>query len=157
MPRALSQAARQAIFASDTPEVFCVLLVLGDGQLDPEIRVCSGGRDLTHLGETFLYAPFRLALPDDNDSQPEVTLQLDNVDRSIITAVADLDAPLSIKLLVVLASSPDVVEAGPFFLTLREFTADAQVLEGALRFEDLLNEPYPGDTITPATFPGVPY
>jgi hypothetical protein len=56
---------------------------------------------------------------------------------------------------VVLASSPDTVEAGPFTMTLVAAEYDALVVTGELAFEDVLNEPFPGHGYIPSEYPGL--
>lgn len=62
---------------------------------------------------------------------------------------------MTVDLSVVLASSPSTIEAGPYRFTLRDVMYDAAIVEGTMRFEDVLNEPYPADSFTPARFPGL--
>jgi hypothetical protein len=154
MARTLSAKARLAIFSPETPSLFVVLVAIGEGVLSPPIRVCSGGANLTHQGDAYLYAPFRITLPSDIEQQSQVTIEIDNVDRSIAQAAYAVVDPLPVTIKIVLADQPDVIEAGPYVMTLRGLDVDALLVTGALAFEDLLNEPYPADQITPALFPG---
>jgi hypothetical protein len=55
----------------------------------------------------------------------------------------------------VLADTPDMVEAGPFAMTLSEADYDAGQVTGILVFEDILSEPFPGDSFIPSTHPGL--
>ena len=64
-------------------------------------------------------------------------------------------APLAVALEVVLAASPDTVEAGPFNMTLVSAEYDAFVVTGELAFEDVLNEPFPGHSYIPSEYPGL--
>lgn len=60
-----------------------------------------------------------------------------------------------VTLSLVMASTPDTIEAGPFTFNLREVEYDAEFVSGNLLFEDILNEPFPADSFTPARFPGL--
>ena len=57
-------------------------------------------------------------------------------------------------LLVVLASDPDTVEVRPFEMTLKDTRYNALVVEGDIAAEDVLNEPFPGESFTPNPFRG---
>lgn len=49
----------------------------------------------------------------------------------------------------------DTVEVGPFDFKLKNVTYDSLAVEGDLMFENILDEPYPGDCFLPSTFPGL--
>lgn len=157
MPRPLSTPALRALFASQTGEAFIVLLTLSHPTLANPIRVCSDGQALISNGNTYVAFPFRISLPAEAEGAPPTTeLEIDNVDRSIVKAVREATGePIQISMSVVLASSPNTIEAGPFDFTLRNVEYDASVVRGQLQYEDILNEPYPGDTMTPSRFPGL--
>jgi hypothetical protein len=155
--RSISATAKRAIFAGQTGEVFVCLLTLSHPSLDVPIRVCNDAVSVTSNAVEFIPYPFQLVLPDEDDGvAPQVTLEIDNVDRQIVAAVRRANGePISVELSIVLASQPDIVEAGPFSFKLRSVNYDKSVVSGTLQFEDLLNEPMPGDTMTPSRFPGL--
>lgn len=157
MPRPISSTARRAIFAQQTGEAFILLLVISHPELAEPIRVCANTEDIESNGHTFQRFPFELAMPPENeDAPPTVQLRIANADRQIVQAVRSLSGEaMSVELSIVLASSPDTVEAGPFDFTLRDVSYDAAVVEGTLMFEDVLNEPFPADAFTPSRFPGL--
>mgnify|MGYP002783914438 CR=1 FL=1 len=157
MPRPLSTPALRALFASQTGEAFIVLLTLSHPTLSNPIRVCSDGQAITSNGNEYVAFPFRIAMPAENEGSPPTTdLEIDNVDRSIVKAIREATGePVKVSMSVVMASSPNQVEAGPFEFTLRNVDFDASVVRGQLQYEDILNEPFPGDTMTPSRFPGL--
>ncbi len=154
--RPLSLAALNAINAQETGEVFCFLLTLSHSSFTAPIRICSGGIDITSRLNLYTFCPFEISLPPETDeAPPSVVLSVDNVDRSLIAAVRGVSDAIGIRLEVVLASSPDTVEAGPFDFLLRDVLYDALVISGTLRYEQILDEPYPADDFTPSRTPGV--
>ncbi|MGH7243618.1 MAG: DUF1833 family protein [Phycisphaerales bacterium] len=157
MPRSLSATARAALFAQETGEVFLFLLVLSHPSLSEPIRVCNDQVNTTSNGIVYVAFPFQLKLPPDDDTPaPEVSLSIDNVDRKIVEAVRRCQGePITATLSIVLASSPNVLEAGPFDFKLRQVDYDKLAVNGTLKFDDILNEPFPGDTMTPSRFPGL--
>jgi len=149
-------AARQAVNAQETNEVFLLLLTLDHEDLAEPIRVVNNTEDVTSRGMTFVAYPFEIALPDeDPESVARVSLRIDNVDREIVRNLRAIQAPLSVALEVVMASSPDTVEAGPFNMTLVAAEYDALTVTGELAFEDVLNEPFPGQSYVPSEYPGL--
>src|SRR5262245_14011819 len=156
MPRSLSAVARAAVFAQEGgAAVFLALLdIVGPGM--PTIRVVNDMQPLTHGGNVYQACAFLITLPSEqSDEPPEVRLRIDNVDQAIVEGVRLLTGPPTVTLTIVLAGSPDVVEAGPFDFTLRsaEFTAEEVV--GTLAYQDILNESYPTAAFTPANFPNL--
>jgi len=154
--RSLSLAARKAVNAQETEEVFLLLLTLDHEDLAEPIRVVNNTEDVTSRGDTYIAYPFEIALPDeDPESVARVTLRIDNVNREIVKSLRAISSPLSVGLEVVMATSPDTVEAGPFNMTLVSAEHDALTVTGELAFEDVLNEPFPGHGYVPSAYPGL--
>jgi hypothetical protein len=100
--------------------------------------------------------PFEVNLPDeDPDQLARVQLRIDNVDRVIIDSLRAITDPVTVSLEVIMASSPDTVEAGPFSMSLVSASYDTLLVTGDLVFEDVLNEPFPGGTYIPSDYPGL--
>lgn len=156
MSRTVSSTAKAAAFAQQTDQVYLVLLTIDHDDLSAPIRVVNNSENVESDGETYLGYPFEITLPADQDENlPAATLTIDNVDRTIVNAVRTITGPATASVSVVLASSPDTVEVGPYELTLRNVTWDALKVTGTLTSEDILNEPFPGEFMTPDNFPGL--
>ena len=156
MPRLLSPIALQAIYAPQTDQIFLALLTLAHPLLTPSLYFANNTTDIVRLGNTYKGWPFQLSLPGEYEDQiPTVQLQIDNVDRKIMEGVRALPTPPTITLEIVLAASPDTLEAGPFPFTLRQVQYTAFIVTGTLQFEDLWNEPYPRFVFDPSRFPGL--
>lgn len=154
--RTLSSAALAAVFGAQTGEAFLALLTLDHAQLAAPIRVTSDSVATVSNGETYAPFPFTVALPQERDDQlAGARLVVDNIDRSIVIALRSISSAPSVTLDIVLASSPDTVEAGPFNYTLKDAKYDALTVEGELAFEDILNEAFPGGSFVPQTHPGL--
>jgi hypothetical protein len=154
--RTLSAAARQSMFGSETDQVWLLLLTINHQSLSEPIRVVRNFTQITSRGNIYIAMAFDIELPgDDPDNLSQVRLRIDNVDRSIVEAIRQMDSPATCEIEVVLASSPDTVEVGPFSLTLGDVSYDQHVVEGTFKFEDILNESFPKDTFVPAKFQGL--
>ncbi len=62
---------------------------------------------------------------------------------------------MTVTMTVVLASSPNTIEAGPFGFTVREVGYDTTTIEATLQYEDVLNDAHPADIYTPTDFRGL--
>ena len=156
MSRSISATAKAAAFAQQTDQVYIVLLTIDQEDLDAPIRLANNYTDIVSGGETYTGFPFAIELPTDQDEQiPAARLTIDNVDRAIVNAVRTMTTGAVVTVSVVLAASPNTVEIGPFVMTLRNVSWNATTVSGTLQSEDLLNEPFPGEFMTPNTFPGL--
>lgn len=158
MSRTTSAALKTAVFSQETNKVFLVLLTIQHADIgSPDtLYFVNNYEDVSSGGDTYTAYPFMINLPGDIEDQlTQVQLVIDNVDRSIVEAIRTLTGPPTVTLSVVLSDTPDVIEAGPFEMTLRNTEWDAITVSGSLQPQDILNEPYPGDGYTPQNFPGM--
>lgn len=155
MSRSISQTARAAIDA-DGQGIFLILLTLMHGSLAEPIRVTSDSVPTHSRGQNFVPYPFDLRLPDDLENRaPRATLTIDAVDATILRAIEDLpDAP-HVLMEIVLAQTPDTVEAAFPDFRLSHIRYSAQKIEGVLTLEDFTAEPYPSQMFTPGLFPAI--
>jgi hypothetical protein len=168
-----SSTFKSALFAQQTDEAILVLLEINHEDLSAPIRVVNNPEDIVLGGEvydddglvtdgigtvtdgtgvTYSAFGFEVNLPD-NDGRTEITIC--NVDRQIVETIRSVDTPPSVRMSVVLADTPDVVEAGPYDFELSDVTYNALIVRGTLAFDYLQDEPYPGDRFTPAQYPGL--
>lgn len=154
--RSLSTVLQRAIYAQDTKEVVLMLLTIAHANMVTPIRVVNNLEAITSQGYTWAAFPFDVSLPIESDDQiPVMTLRIDNVDRQIVTAVRNLQGPPDITLDIVVASQPDIVEATFVGFKLKNVSYDNLVVEGEMRLEEILSEPYPQHRMTPFHFPGL--
>ena len=153
MARTMSGTALAAMYSQETDECFLCLLEINHALLvGGTIKIVN---DWVGHGAYTAY-PFDIGLPTDaKDRPPEATLRLDNVDRMLIEAIDAVSTPPDVKLEVVLASDISTVEAGPFEFKMRALDYDVQEITAKLTYEIMLDEPSPGDTMGPNTFPGI--
>ncbi|NNG04359.1 MAG: DUF1833 family protein [Inquilinus sp.] len=151
----VSATYKQAAYAAETGEAPIVLLTIDHADLAAPIRVTSDAVDTASRGDTYVAFPFRVSLPDDTEEAARARLEIDNVDRRIVEAVRSISSPPSVRLEVVLAGTPDLVEAGPFDFELEETRYDLLVVSGELAFEPVLDLAMPADSLSPGLFPGL--
>ncbi len=156
MSRMVSSLTRQALYASETAEVFLILLTLNHESLSVPIRVTSDSIETTSRENTFVAFPFELVLPDDQDNaSPRAKLVIDNIDRQIVQAIRTMSSAPKVLIEIVRAESPDTVEAQFVDFKLTDVFYDAHHVEGVLTIEDFTAEPFPAATFSPSLFPGL--
>lgn len=168
MSRTLSSAALRAMFAEDTGDYPILLITVTHSTLPTPIRVSSD--PTTRLSATdaeviygtvsrsvsYPFLPFQISLPSDfEDSAPRAKITLDNVSRELTAAVRTLDSPPSVTIEMVMASSPDTVEAEFPGFDLSDIDGDVMTISGTLSIDLLVLEPFPAGVFTPGQFPGL--
>jgi hypothetical protein len=154
----VTSSTRAALYAQQTGEVLLWLLTLTHHTFADPIRVVNDGQDQVSRGDTFRRFPFEISIEGEGEKTvPRAVLRICNVDRSIVEACRSVEpsGAIGVTAELIAASDPDHVEAGPMEFSLREVGYDALVVEGELRYEDVLSEPYPKDTFSPSRFPAV--
>ena len=157
--RTLTSTSVREIFRQQTGEAWLVLLTIDHASLTTPIRVGSDAVDTVSRGNTYIAFPFRLVLPNEApDELPRARIQIDNVDRQIVEALrlsAGTAQGPSVLMEIVRADDPDTVEGSWPDFRLDNATFDALLVSGDLKMDILEREPYPADSYTPATAPGV--
>jgi hypothetical protein len=156
MPRQLSAAAARAIIARETAEVFLACLTISGPGL-PTLRCVNDTQPLVRASGTFYPYPFEVLLPEDTDAAaPTARLRVDNIDREVTRALDEYSGVPQVTLEIVLASSPDTVEMGPFEFSILSVDYDAVVITATLGYEeDFLNQAVPAQSYTPTSSPGL--
>lgn len=152
----LSNAAIAECFAPETGVVFHTLVTVDHPSFSPPMRVVDNGEDVTSRGNNFVAYPFKLSLPViEGDSAPEVKIEIDNVDRSILSGLRQDVTSASVTIELVTSTDPDTVEIAINDLKLRVTEYDVLAITGTLMFDFPLNTGFIGERYTPATAPGL--
>lgn len=156
--RTVSANALRAMLAQETAEVFLVCLTISHPTFAEPYRLVNDYNPLVRAAGTFTPFAFDVSLPNEQDDQlPQPTLTIDNIDNTILKAVRTVPLPRpTITMEVVLASSPDTVEAGPFEFSLLSAPYNDSTIQGVIGFEDdFLNTAFPAATYTPVNSKGL--
>jgi hypothetical protein len=106
--------------------------------------------------EKFIFIPIGITLPDETAGQsPRCVLTLYDVAGYLTPLIREINGPPLVKLQLVMASNPTVVEITftDFFLTNITYTRDS--IQAELNMINLDREPFPQHKFTPAYFPGL--
>lgn len=156
MSRPLSSAAARAILARETDEVFLILLEITHPDILP-VRIVNNTEPVTRVEGTYQPYPFEAVLPEDSDAaSPQVQLRIDNCDREVTRVLRNLQGIPKCTLRVVLASSPNVDEVGPYSFSILEVGYDAMMISATLGYEeDFLNQAVPAQSYIPSNSQGL--
>jgi hypothetical protein len=150
--RTISAPALKAVLAQETGEVILVCLTINHSTFSQPFLFVNDQATLTRTAGVFQPCAFDVTLPDEQEDQvPQVQITLDNVDLAVLQKIRTIGAERpSVKMEVVLASSPNTVEAGPFSFSILNISYDVGTIQGTIGFEDdFLNTAFPADTYNP--------
>lgn len=169
--RRVSLNARQAIDQVATDELEVVLVIIEHPLLDTPVRLSSDNADRISVeplmygtrstwrtadGSPFLFVMLDALVPDDEDDTPaQASLVLEILDSDIADILTSTTEQATCHMAIVLASSPDTIEAE--WVGLKMTGADGDSGEVSLKFsmEPITEEPYPADRMTKERFPGL--
>lgn len=160
MSRAISALLKAALLVRETDQDAVALLTIsGTGWTTR--RYAVGYQDIVSRGNTFLQLAAEVVLPDDlEDELPEVQLRLDNILRDLEADIRTNSAGATVLLEVVSHQAGegdlqyDELEAS-FTLSIKEAVRTAVDCILTVAFEDSLDEPIPGDLMSPPNFPAL--
>lgn len=159
--------------APASAEVQVVLLHIEHPELDAPIRLSTDNTerlsvDPLHYGtrstwrganpdtEPFLWIVADALLPSDLEDQPSAAqITLMNLGSEIVELLRSFRDPATVHMAVVLASSPDLVEAEWADLQLTGFEADAGEISLSISREEIERELFPGARMSRDRFPGL--
>ncbi|KQO76419.1 DUF1833 family protein [Methylobacterium sp. Leaf88] len=168
MPNVVSLHARLAANEDQTDQVPVVLVTIRHPSLsapaylssDPTVRISAdplvyGTR---HQGIVYPFVLMGAVLPDDEkDSPPKTTLTLENVDSDMAKAIRSITPGTyaTVDMTVVLAGTPDIIEARYTNLRSVRGSYDAAQVSLDISAEPLTAEPWPAGRMTVSRFPGL--
>lgn len=150
-----SDNAVKAMTAPETAEVIVTLLSL---YVDDEniLNICDDRMPLTSGNIKYTPWGFRAVMPDQSEDARACRLQIDNTDLTIARHIkSHLNRRIKIVTRAVMASSPDIVEQGPFEFVLRNVHITAQSIIGELVDSYMADRKFSNYTYSPGDFPGL--
>lgn len=165
--------ARMAQEDLTTDEIYVVLFAIDHPELDEPIRLSTdnterlsdgpvtyGTRstwaDANPLAEPYLWAIADAILPSDLEDAPAAAqIAIEALDHSIVQLIRSITTPPTIRMAVVLASSPDVVEAEWANLLIVSVDMDAGEIILTISREEVENEYFPAGRMSRDRFPGL--
>lgn len=154
--RSLSNPARIAAFAQTTPQTFLILIEITHADLATPIRLVNNTQAIVSGAETYHPMAFELTPPVEEDGQIRAsTITFDAVDRSLIEAVRSIDDAPHLSAAVILASTPNVIEAGPWEFVMRGVNYNAQSVSAELLPDNPMDYVISAIAYRQRDFPGV--
>lgn len=154
--RTTSTAARAALYAPESRVVFLSLLTIDHEEMAAPVRYVNDLVDIVSRGNTYTAFPINPPIPASVPGElQQVEFVVDNVTREMIATIRGISTPATITEEIILSTTPDTVEAGPWALDLIGAVYDAFQIKLTVASEALWSEPYPSGLMTPPLFPSL--
>lgn len=164
----LSPAALKAMFSPDADDSLITLLTITGTGISPAIRIADGytqrisedSEDVMYgvvsNSEDFYFIPFKLSLPSEEyGAAPRCTITINDVTRYLLPTIRSITTTPSVRMDLVLSSTPDTIEATFDGFKMGGISYNADAITAELSVASLANEPFPAHTFTPSYFPGL--
>lgn len=156
MSRDLSVNLLNQLFAQNSDDPFLLLLTLEHVSFSSTIRIVNNNENITSNGDVFTAFPLKVTLPvEDGETERSLQMVVDNVSLALIGELRSVTDPVDVKVQMVLASNPDVIEIEYGEMKLGNITYDSQRIQGSLYLDDFLNTDMNSEKYTPTKYPGV--
>jgi hypothetical protein len=150
-----------ALFEITHPELAEVIRLSTDPterlQDDPLIYCTrSTWRGANPVSDPWLWTIASALLPSDLEDAPaSASLVLENLDSAMVEIVRSVTSPPTVAMAVVLASTPNIVEAEFLDLQILSADIDAGAITLAISRDEIEAEPFPSGRMTRDRFPGL--
>lgn len=132
-----------------------MLVTLSDPSF-ADIRLARNTVNIVSRGQTYLAFPMDIRLPaDDGETVREVSIVFDNVSLELIDELRSVTRPINVKVEMVLASAPDVVQLAYEELKIRNITYTQQKVSAILYMDSFLNVALGSEVYAPQNYPGL--
>lgn len=171
--RRVSLNARLAQDAQATAEIYVALFEIEHPELENPIRFSTDNterlssdplyygtrstwRGANPISDPYLWIVASALLPSDLEDAPaSAQVVLENLDQEIVNVVRSFTSPATIHMAVVLASSPNLIEAEYTDLHIIAADIDAGEISLSISREEIELEYVPGGRMTARMFPGL--
>jgi hypothetical protein len=167
----LSAEALRTVFSPDADKDLIILLTITSRDSTGTVTTTRLANNyLTRISETaddimygvvsrtndYYFIPFNFTLPsEEENSTPRCAIQIFDATRFLIPLIRNIVGAPTIKIEVVLSSTPDTVEIDFGNFLLGGITYNANTISGELMVESLAQEPFPAHSFTPSYFAGM--
>lgn len=158
MSRSLPSATVGRMNAAQTTSAFLTLIEISHSDFTT-VRLVDNTEDVVSNLTTFTAFPFVAILPPDTDQVNIVgRLSVPNATRQLVEevrAVSGSRERINVDVHIIDSADPDTYLRTETGLEVVNVTYNADVMTADLTRDSLLNEPWPGDRMSPAYFPGI--
>jgi len=152
----LSNELLAQLYSRESNDPFLTLITLSHPDFSSDIRLVNNTVDIISRGNTFVAFPVNIILPsDDGESTREVTITFDNVSRELMNEFRTIITPIDVRLEMILASIPDIVQIELAELKIQSISYDSKKVAAKLVMDNFLNVEMTSERYTPESYRGL--
>lgn len=140
------------ILNQSTSDVAIVLLEITHPDIETPIRLNNSGQSVDSNGNIYIYFPFNIELPSDNETEPVARLSIANVDRQIGEAIDSISTPATVGMSIVSSVDPNTKLKDWSSYELRNTTRNGLEVSGDIMIRQYATEPFPNIRVRPSNF-----
>jgi len=156
MSNSLSPELLAQIFSQESGDPFLTLVTLSHDTFAQDIRLVNNSKDVVSRGNTFTAFPMKIRLPmDDGETARDFTIDFDNASLELIEEIRSVTTQIKVKLEMILASMPDVVQMEQPELSIITLSYNARGIRAGIVLDNFLSVEISSEKYGPGNFPGL--
>ena len=156
MPNQLSNELLAQLFSQESSDPFLTLVTLSHESFAEDIRLVNNTKDIVSRGLTFSAFPMRVRFPaDDGETTREFSIDFDNASIELVEAVRSVTTQIGVKIELILASIPDVVQVVQDELAIASIGYNSKKISAKIVLDGFLNTAMTSERYTPSKYPGL--
>jgi len=156
MANQISSELIAQLFSQESNDPFLTLVTLTHVSFAEPIRLVNNTKDIASRGNLYSAFPMKIRLPiDDGETAKEFAIQFDNVSLELIDEMRSVTTRIGVKLEMILASMPDVVQMSQDDLFINSISYNARSISAKLVMDSFLNVEMTSERYNPSNFPGL--
>lgn len=156
MSNTISNELLAQLFAQESSDPFLLLVTISHPDWPSEYYFVNNGEQIISRGITFLPFPMSIILPaDDGETARGVGIEFDNVSLELVNILRSVTSPLEVKIEMILASIPNVVQMELTELQIQNLTYNSKKISATLIIDSFLNTELSSERYTPSSYPGL--
>lgn len=154
MANELSNEVKRQLLSQESDDPFLALVTLTHPNFTA--RLVNNSSDIVSNGFTFTAFPMKIRLPaDDGETVKDFTIDFDNVSLELITQFRSVNGDIGVKIELILASMPDVIQMEHTDLIIRSVNYNAQRISAKIVLDSFLAVEMTSERYTPSLYPGM--
>ena len=154
MSNSISNEVKAQIFSQESDDPFLTLVTLSNPSFTA--RLVNNSRDIVSNGFTFTSFPMKIRMPvDDGETTRDFTIEFDNVSLDLIENLRSVSGDIGVKIELILASIPNVIQMSHADLLIRAVTYDSKRISAQIVLDSFLAVEMTSERYTPSNFPGM--
>lgn len=154
MSNELTPQLMAEMFKQESGDPFLTLITLTHPTFTA--RLVNNSKDISSNGFTYTAFPMKIRLPvDDGETARDFAIDFDNASRELIASLRSVTDDIGVKIEMILASMPDVIQLSYEDLVIRSIKYTATKISATIVMDNFLSVEMTSERYSPNTFPGL--